>query len=49
MIGTIIFAFVAGLLVVLLGSVFDKTPGNQYAWMAGGLVALLIILLNLDR
>lgn len=39
-------ALIAGLVVALVGSVFDKTPRNQYAWLAGGVVALLVFLLQ---
>lgn len=37
-----IVAVLCGLVVTGLGSIFDKTPGNKYAWIAGGVVALLV-------
>lgn len=39
-------ALVVGLVVALVGSVFDKSPNNRYAWIAGGVVALLVFLFN---
>lgn len=40
-------AVLAGLIVALLGSIFDKTPRNQWAWLAGGLVALVVFVARL--
>lgn len=47
MIGTLVLAVVVGLLVAFVGMIFDKTPDNRYAWAAGGVVALLIVLTRL--
>lgn len=44
MIALIIGALVVGLIVALVGTIFDKTPDNRYAWSIGGIVALLIFL-----
>jgi len=44
---TILIALVVGLLVAVVGMIFDKTPDNRYAWGAGGIVALLIVLTRL--
>lgn len=37
-------ALLAGLIVAGLGSLFDKTPRNHYAWLAGGVVALIVFI-----
>lgn len=47
MLGTILTALVVGLLVALLGMVFDRTPDKRYAWTVGGVTALTIILVNI--
>lgn len=44
---TFIAAILLGLLTTLIVSLFDKTPNNKYAWAAGGVVALLVILAGL--
>lgn len=43
----LLVAAIVGLLVVLVGSVFDKTPNNKYAWLVGGLVAVLVFLVKI--
>lgn len=40
-------ALLAGLVVALVGMVFDKTPDNRYAWLAGGVVALIVFVVRL--
>lgn len=40
-------ALVAGLVVALVGSIFDKSPNNKYAYIAGGLVALVVFIARL--
>lgn len=47
MLGTILLALIVGLIVAFVGMIFDKTPDNRYAWAAGGIVALLIVLTRL--
>ena len=47
MLGVLLLALIVGLLVALIGMIFDKTPDNRYAWAAGGVVALLIVLSRL--
>lgn len=44
---TVIVAVLIGLVVVGVGSIFDKTAGNRYAWIAGGVVALLVLVVRL--
>lgn len=46
MLETILVALLVGLAVTLLGMIFDKTPDNRYAWAAGGVTALTIVLVN---
>lgn len=43
----VLVAVVIGLLVVLVGSIFDKTPNNRWAWLAGGIVALIVFLVRI--
>ena len=40
-------ALVAGLVVALIGCIFDKTPRNQWAWLVGGVVALVVFIARL--
>jgi uncharacterized membrane protein YdcZ (DUF606 family) len=47
MLGTLFLAVVIGLLVALVGMIFDKSPDNRYAWAAGGVGALFIVLSRL--
>lgn len=47
MLGVLLLALIVGLGVALIGMIFDKTPDNRYAWAAGGVVALLIVLTRL--
>lgn len=47
MLSTILLALLIGLIVALVGMIFDKTPDNRYAWGAGGLTALTIVLVNI--
>jgi len=47
MVGTIVLALVIGLLVALIGMIFDKTPDNRFAWAAGGVTALTIVLVHI--
>lgn len=47
MLGVLLLALLVGLGVALIGMIFDKTPDNRYAWAAGGVVALLIVLSRL--
>ena len=47
MLSTILIAVLVGVVVALIGTLFDKTPDNRYAWAAGGVVALIIIITNL--
>lgn len=44
---TAVIALLVGLVVVGIGSIFDKTAGNRYAWIAGGVVALLVFIARL--
>lgn len=42
-----LLALAAGLVVALVGFIFDKTMDNRYAWLAGGIVALIVFIAKL--
>lgn len=44
---TALIALLFGLVAVGIGSIFDKSVGNRYAWIAGGVVALLVFVVRL--
>ncbi len=44
MLRALITAAIAGLIVYLIGTLFDKTPNNQYAGVAGLIVFVIVFL-----
>lgn len=44
MLSAIIVSLIAGVAVYLIGTIFDKTPNNRYAGIAGLVVAALVFL-----